>query len=153
MNTVNFRVLSLSLALAAALGLSGLATAADSCCEAGVAGRNPEKTEACCGSGVAGLNPKKQALANRLYEDFSKSTEALRRELISKRHELGAQMYSATPDENRIQALAREISELRAKLHSARVSLKGRLLAEGVTLRHGGRGRGMGRGQGCGGCL
>ena len=136
MKAVNFRALSLSLVLAAILGLSVPAAAVDSC----------------CGSGAASLSPEKQELANKLYEEFSKSTEAVRQELIAKRHELGAQMYSAKPDENKIQALAKEISDLRAKLYSARVSLKGRLIKEGITFGHGGHGPGMGRGRGCGGC-
>ena len=136
MNTFYFRALSFSLALAAVLGLSGLATA----------------TEPCCGPGMASLSPEKQELAQKLYEDFYKSTEAVRQELVSKRHELGAQMYNAKPDENKIQSLAKEISDLRAKLYSARVSLKGRLIKEGIPFGHGGDGPGMGRGRGyCGG--
>ena len=133
MNTSNLRILSFSLALAAVLGLSGLATAASSC----------------CGPGEAALNPEKQETAQKLYEDFYQSTEKTRQELISKRHALGAQMYSANPDEKAIQALAREISDLRAKLYSARISLKGNLIKEGITLGYGG-GYGPGMGGGCG---
>jgi zinc resistance-associated protein len=133
MNTFNFRIVSFSLVLAAVLGLCGLAVAAESC----------------CGPGATNLSPEKREIAQRLYEDFYQGTEKTRQELISKRHELGAQMYSANPDESKIQALAKEISELRAKLYNARISLKGTLLKEGITLGYGG-GYGAGMRGGCG---
>ena len=133
MNTSTFRIASLSLALAAVLGLSGLSAAA----------------EFSCGPGMATLSPEKREIAQKLHEDFRQSTEKTRQELIAKRHELGAQMYSATPDESKIQALAKEISDLRAKLYSARISLKGKLIKEGITLGYGG-GYGHGRGRACG---
>jgi len=134
MNSFTFRTLSFSLALVAVLGLSGLA-AASSCCE----------------PGMAALSPEKREIAQKLYEDFYQSTEKTRQELISKRHALGAQMYSAQPDEKTIQALAGEISDLRAKLYSARISLKGNLIKEGIPLGYGG-GYGPGMRGGCGGC-
>ena len=129
MNIFNFRIVTFSLALAAVLGLSGLAAAAESC----------------CGPGMAKLSPEKQEIAQTLYEDFYKNTEKTRQALIFKRHELGALMYSANPDENKIQALAKEISDLRANLYSARISLKGKLIKEGITPGYGG-----GHGGGCG---
>ena len=140
MNTFNIRMISFSLALAAVLGLSGLAAAADFG----------------CGPGMATLSPEKREIAKKLYEDFAQSTEKTRQALIAKRHELGAQMYSANPDESKVQALVKEISDLRATLYSARISLKGKLIKEGITLGYGGGyGRDMhgGRGQGMrGGC-
>ena len=140
MSIINCRTLSLSLALAAMLGLAGSAMAA------GPYG---------AGAGMTNLRPEQQELVNKLHEDFYNSTKATRQELISKRHELDAQLYSANPDEKKVQALTKEISDLRAKLYSARVSLKGKLIKEGITLGHGGyggHGPGHGRGMGMGDC-
>ena len=143
MNTIHFRTLSFSLALAAMLGLAATAFAAESQQEAGKAAPGYH------GAGMMSLSPEKQAIVKKLHEDFYNSTKATRQELISKRHELDAQLYSAQPDENRIQALTKEISDLRAKLYSARITLKGKLIKEGVMLEH--KGHGMGRGAGCDG--
>jgi len=135
MNIFRFRILSLSLALAAMLGLSVSAMAAE-----------PH------GAGMMQLSPEKQEIVKKLHEDFYNSTKQTRQELISKRHELDAQLYSASSDEKKIQALTKEISDLRAKLYSARVTLKGKLIKEGMTLGNSGYGPGMRRGMGaCGG--
>jgi len=130
MNTFNFRTLSLSLALAAMLGLSGAAMA------------GPH------GGGMMNLSPEKQEIVKKLHEDFYNSTKPIRQELIAKRHELDAQLYNANPDEKKIEALTKEISDLRAKLYSARVTLKGKLIKEGITLERGGDGPGMRHGMG-----
>jgi Spy/CpxP family protein refolding chaperone len=138
MNMDGFRTFCFSLALALAVvpALSAPATAAEPYHERGM----PE------------LSPEKLELARKLYEDFHKDTLAARQELYLKRRELDAQMYSAQPDESKIQSLAKEIADLRARLHSARVALKSALLKEGLAFGHRGRGRGMGRGHGgCGG--
>jgi zinc resistance-associated protein len=132
MHSFKFRTLTLSLTLTALLGLAALAAAAGP-----------------YGAGLAQLSPEKQEVVKKLHEDFRTATKATRQELISKKHELDAQLYSANPDEKKVQALAKEISELRAKLYSARVSLKGRLIQEGVALGHG-KGHGKRHGMGCG---
>ena len=144
MNTFHFRTLSISLALAAMLGLAASAIAAD-----------PQRTGAAAaghdGAGMMSLSPEKREIVKKLFEDFYNNTKATRQELISKRHELDAQLYSAHPDEKKIQALTKEISDLRAKLYSARITLKGKLIQEGIMLGHGGCGPGKGRGGGWGG--
>ena len=142
MHFYNFRTLSLSLVLAAILGLSGSAMAA-----------GPH------GEGMRNLSQEKQDLVKKMHEEFYNNTKSTRQELISKKHELDAQLYSTNPDEKKIQALSKEISDLRAKLYSARVTLKGKLIKEGILLEPsdgmgpgGGKGRGMGPGGGKGGC-
>jgi zinc resistance-associated protein len=129
MNAFNFRTLSFSLALAAMLGLAGSAMAAE-----------PQRTDATArshsGAGMMSLSPEKQEIVKKLHEDFYNNTKATRQELISKKHELDAQLYSAKPDDNKIQALTKEISDLRAKLYNARVTLKGKLIKENVMLGH-----------------
>ena len=138
MNTFHFRTLSVSLALAAMLGLAASAIAAE-----------PQGTGTAAtgyyGAGMTSLSPEKQELVKKLHDDFYNNTKATRQELISKRHELDAQLYSANPDEKKIQALTKEISDLRAKLYSARITLKGKLIQAGVILGYGGHGPGMGR--------
>ena len=149
MNTFLFRTLSFSLALAAMLGLTATALAATPQ-RADTTAKTTETTATGYhGAGMMSLSPEKQAIVKKLHEDFRNNTKATRQELISKRHELDAQLYSANPDENRIQSLIREISDLRAKLYSARITLKGKLIKEGVMLEH--KGHGMGRGAGCDG--
>ena len=141
MNTFSFRTLSFSLALAAVLGLAASAAAAEP----------QEAGKAATGRYVGGmknLSPEKQELVRKLHEDFRDSTKATRQELISKRHALDAQLYSANPDEKAVQALTKEISDLRAKLYSARIALKGKLIKEGVMLEHDGHGKGARGGQG-----
>ena len=137
MNFCNFRTLSLSLMLAALLGLTSSAMAA-----------GPYH-----GQCMTNLSPEKQELVKKMHEDFHDSTKVTRQELISKKHELDAMLYSANPDEKKIQNLTKEISDLRAKLYTARITLKGKLIKEGIILGPGsgkGRGHGMGCGMDCG---
>jgi len=135
MNTLSLRTLRLALVLAAVIGLSGQAMAADA---------------------VGGApSPEKQEIAKKLHADFIKSTEATRRELAVKKHELGALMYAQNPDESKIQAVAAEISALRAKLYAARVALQTQLIKEGFAPGCGfgkghGKGHGFGHGKGHG---
>ena len=139
MSTFNFRMLSVSLALAVMFALSVPATGAETGSAPGAATPNPEKQ-----------NPAgKLERARKLYEDFHNSTLATRQELLAKRRELDAQMYSSQSDEQKIQALAKEIADLRAKLYSARIALKNTLIKEGIPFGRRGYGPGMGRGPGC----
>jgi len=132
------RILSVFLALAVLFALSVPATGADGAAP-GATTPNPEKR-----------NPaEKMERARKLYEDFHNSTLATRQELFAKRRELDAQMYSAQADEQKIQALAKEIADLRAKLYSARIALKNTLIKEGIPFGRRGYGPGMGRGPGC----
>jgi len=123
MNTLSLRNVSLALVLTAMLGLSGQVAAAEF-------------------AGQGASSPEKQEIAKKLCGDFYKSTETTHRELVVKRHELGAQMYAANPDESKIQALAAEISALRAKLYAARVALKTKLIQAGIPAGCGGPGMG-----------
>ena len=134
MNAFNFRSLSFFLVLMVMIVLSGSAVAAQPY------------------YGPGGMSPEKQEIARKLYEDFYKNTEAASRELVSKRHELSAQMHSQNPDEKKIQALIGAISELRTKLYSARINLNSKLVQEGITSEQYGYGPGMRYGFGaCGG--
>jgi len=127
MNTFSLRNAGLALVLAVALGLSGQAAAADA-------------------SGPDSLSPEKQAIVKKLHEDFFKNTKETRQALIAKKHELGALMHAQTPDESKIQAVAAEVSALRAKIYSTRVALKTKLIQAGVPDGHG-KGCGYGPGK------
>ncbi len=140
MNTSKFRILGLGMTLAALLGFSGMASAAQ--------------------TGPYGMTPERQAVIEKMHEDYYAKTNAVRQQLISKQHELNAQIYSPTPDEKKIQALTKEISDLRGKMFEARVALKQQMAKEGFGggwgrgyggWGHGGGGWGHGGRGGCGG--
>ena len=133
MRTFNFRILSASLALAAMFALSQPARGAE-----------PEFM-----LDMTAVSPEKRAIAGKLYDDFHNSTLAARQDLLAKRRELDAQIYSAQYDEQKVQSLAKEIADLRAKLYSARVALKDALIKEGIAFGHSSYGPGMGCGSGC----
>ena len=124
------RVWTLSLALAAVLGMAGFA----------LAGGPPAGP--CGGPAYSELGPEKQAELEKLHKDFYSNTETNRQLLISKRHELDAQLYNPSPDDKKIQALTKEISELKGKLFEARVGLKQQMHKLGVYKRGGERGYG-----------
>ena len=125
MHTLNTRMLILSLALFFSLGLFGAAVAHAG---KGFCGVDAQKQE------FAKLSPEKQELAKKLYKDFHDDTKALRQELQSKRQELNTLLHSEKPDDKAIQAMADEISGLRAKLYSARIDLKSKLIKEGIPV-------------------
>jgi zinc resistance-associated protein len=132
MNSFHFRIVSFI--LAAMLGLSGLAMAAGPYARGNTTDQNLDK---------------QQELARTLHEDFYKNTGATRQELIARSRDLEAQMYGPNPDEKKIQALAKEVSDLRAQLYIAHITLQSRLIREGVMPGYGGTGPGM-RGYGPG---
>jgi Spy/CpxP family protein refolding chaperone len=130
MSRLSFRILGSSLVLAVTFGLSGPAMGAASC----------------CGQDMADLSREKKELAGKLYEEFRSGTLEVRRDLLARRRALDAELCSAQYDEQKIQSLAEEIAELRARLHSARVALKSALIKEGIPFGYSGYGPGMGRG-------
>lgn len=136
------RLISLALALVALLGIAGLANAQ-------MMGHG--MTQGYAGSG---LSPEKQAVAQKIYADYNAATASLRQQLTSKQYELDAQLVSATPDDKKVQALTKEVSDLRAKLFEAQVNLQSRLTKEGVPSGNMGgmgmMGAGMMSGMGCG---
>ena len=115
-----------ALALVTFLGLSGLANA--QMMGSGMMGGQGMMH----GNMMTGLSPEKQAAVQKIYADFNAGTASLRQQLTSKQYELDAQLYSATPDDKKVQALTKEVSDLRAKLFEAQVNLQSRLTKEGV---------------------
>lgn len=119
--------IGLILVSAALLGLTGTAFAAQ-------------------GGPAQGAAREVPAGIEKLHDDYYAKTEATRQLLISKTHELDAQIYSPTPDEKKIQALTGEISALRAKLDEERVNLRRGMIREGAESGYGYGRRGWGHG-------
>lgn len=136
-------ILTLSLALAALLGLANLASA-----QGPMMGGPGMMGGYGYGMGmISGLTPEKQAAVQKLYTDYSLATEPVRQQLFAKQSELNTLYYSGTTDTAKVQALAREIGDLNTKLYSAQANLRKQLAAEGVPasgMGMGGMGMGMG---------
>ena len=133
MKTFPLRKVTLMLALVAVLGLSGVASA-----HGGNDGRGNGRMG---GHDItAGLTPEKQAAVQKLQADHLAATAPLRQQLIAKKSELNAQLYSNTPDDKKIQALTKEVCDLSNKLFEAKVNLRKQLVKEGV-LASGGMGK------------
>lgn len=131
-------ILTLSLALVAVLGLAGMASAQ------GHMMGGPGMTG---GHGMGMMNnmtPEKQAAVQKIYSDFSMSTEPLRQQLFAKQSELNVLYYNGSADTTKVQTLTREIADLNAKLYSAQVNLRKQLAKEGVPASGMGHGMGMG---------
>ncbi|WP_300160668.1 periplasmic heavy metal sensor [Solidesulfovibrio sp.] len=114
------RLVSLALALAALLGLAGLANA-----------QMPGHGMTHGYAGVA-LTPEKQAAVHKAYADFDAATASLRQQLAAKQYELEAQIVAASPDDKKVQSLTREIADLNAKCITAQVALQGQLAKLGL---------------------
>ncbi|HWR05142.1 MAG TPA: periplasmic heavy metal sensor [Humidesulfovibrio sp.] len=148
------KILTLSLALAAVLGLAGLASAQNHMM--GGAGMMNGGNGMMYGHGMAmpaNLPPEKQAAVQKLYNDFNAATGPVRQQLYAKQAELNALYYGGTPDTKKYQALSREVADLNAKLYEAQANLRGQLAKEGVPASAMGMGGhhmgGAGMGAGC----
>ena len=86
----------------------------------------------------AAADRENSAEIGQLYDKFLAETQALRQESRSKQHELDAQLYSASPDEKKIQELIKAIEELRTTLHEKHIALRRQLIKEGFENYHGG---------------
>lgn len=155
--TLRMKTLTLSLALAAVLGLAGLASAQ------GPAGPGMGMNG---GYGMMGghgmgmlpnLSPEKQAVVQKLYADYHTTTAPVRQQLLAKQSELSALYYGGTADTKKFQALSREIGDLNASLYQAQANLRNQLAKEGVPafgMHLGGGHMGMMGGAGMGmGCM
>ena len=136
MKTIRMRTLTLALALAAVLGLAGMASA-----QGHMAGGPGMQ-----GGHMYGLTPEKQAAAQKIYAEHGAATAQLRQQLFAKQSELNAQLYGGAADDKKVQALTKEIGDLNAKLLEAQVAMKRQLAKEGIPAM----GMGMGMAGGCG---
>jgi zinc resistance-associated protein len=104
--------------------------------------------------GMVQLTPEKQAVFQKLHDAFAAKTAQLRATLGVKMAELNALAVAPTPDQAKIEALAKEIGELKGKLLVERTQFRIQVDKEvgpGVMGGWGGH-RGMRGGMGgCGG--
>lgn len=98
------------------------------------------------------LTPEQMAQARKIFDKSYADMEGTRQALASKRMELDQQLASPNPDRSRIEALSREIGELRGKMLSSRVEVRNSLAAQGLPPDCFGRGYGPANGQGYGPC-
>jgi zinc resistance-associated protein len=125
--------LPLALAVVALLGFSGLASAQ----MMGPGMMGGQGMGMMGGNMMMNLPPEKQAAAQKIYADFNTKTATMRQQLAAKQYELNAQLYSATPDDKKVQALTKDISDLNAKLFEAQVALQNQLTKEGIPAMSG----------------
>lgn len=74
---------------------------------------------------------QREELARILKQNYT-TVAPLRQQLAAKRGELASVLNSANPDKDKIASLSREIGDIRGKLLSARVDLRGQLAAAGL---------------------
>lgn len=84
------------------------------------------------------LSPEKQAAAQKIYGAYYTQTSALRQQLVSKQYELNALIYGGKADDQKVQALTKEISEMRSKLYEQQVALQRQLAKEDIPFMGGG---------------
>lgn len=103
----------------------------------------------CGGPGAAvQLSPEKQAAFQKLHDAYYAKTVQMRATLQVKRAELNAAAVATTPDQGKIDALAKEIGDLQGKLLAERTHFRVQVAKEigpeaASCLRgygHGGRG-------------
>jgi len=128
--------LTLALALVAVLGCSGLANA-QMMGGQGMGMMGGQGMGMMGGNMMMNLSPEKQAAAQKIYADFNAKTATMRQQLTAKQYELNAQLYSATPDDKKVQALTKEIADLNAKIFEAQVALQNQLTKEGIPAMSG----------------
>lgn len=134
--------LMVALALVALLGFSGLASAQmmgpGMMGGQGMMGGNMMMGgQGMMGNMMMNLSPEKQAAAQKIYADFNTKTATMRQQLTAKQYDMNAQLYSATPDDKKVQALTKDISDLNAKLFEAQVALQNQLTKEGIPAMSG----------------
>lgn len=83
-----------------------------------------------------GPDPEVRAKAEKIYRDHRAATDATRQQLMVKEAELKGQMQSVNPDTSRIEALSREIGELRGRLMAAKVQMRQQMEKEGIPAYH-----------------
>jgi len=128
-----------ALALVATIGLFGIQQAD---AQRGPMGWGGGPAGAYCWKATGGQNVQvMDEDTKKAYNAFMDATVDLRREMFSKQEQMRALTFAATPDEAKIDALAKEIFDLRTQIQTKSDELGWQ----------GGYGMGGGRGYGCGG--
>ncbi|PKN41693.1 MAG: hypothetical protein CVU60_09910 [Deltaproteobacteria bacterium HGW-Deltaproteobacteria-18] len=89
--------------------------------------------------GMGNMTPEKQATMQKLHADFNAATADLNKQLFAKESELNAELYADKPDDKKVDALTKEISELNARIYAERVKMHKSMAKEGIvpTKGHG----------------
>lgn len=112
-----FMAFALALGISALIGMSGQAMA--------YPGSH--------GGGNPSVSQEQREAAQEIFAEHAKAVAPLHRQLQAKRAELNALSYADKPDQSKVQALFREIADIRAKLFSANADLRGKLEAKGIA--------------------
>ncbi|WP_027191425.1 periplasmic heavy metal sensor [Fundidesulfovibrio putealis] len=148
MKTSRMHALTLTLALVALLGLSGLANAQ-------MMGPGMMGGPQMMGGPMYGLTPEKQAAAQKLYADFNAKTATLGQQSNAKQYELNVLLNTPNPDDKKIKSLSKEIADLNSKFYEAQAAFQNQLAREGIPamggmgMMAGGMHHGMGMGWRC----
>lgn len=70
--------------------------------------------------------------AQKIFNQYNASMEAARQQLAAKQYELNALLSSPKPDKDQIQALSREIGELRGQMLANRADVRAQLQQRGL---------------------
>ncbi|GAB6177412.1 hypothetical protein JCM16814_23030 [Desulfobaculum senezii] len=98
-----------------------------------------------CGQGYQALSPEQQQKADAIAQQFYQDTKPLREQMYAKRAELEALLASPNADQSRIDAVTKDIANLRSQLFEKRVKFRQQMGNEtGIRMP-------MGRGYGHGG--
>lgn len=143
--------LILSLAAVAVLSLSALAVAGP--------GFGPGAGPGGCGGPMQALTPEQREQAIALFEEHQKAMIPLREQIRTKSALLDSALGTKPVDEKAVDALTRELGDLKVRQFTAQVELRKKFAAAGLPdlgamMGHRGMGRGMGPGMGpgAGGC-
>lgn len=80
----------------------------------------------------APLTQQQQMALQQILAENSAKLAPLHEELATKEAELQGELDSTAPDQGRITALSREIGELRGRIMSAQVEMRGKLVNAGI---------------------
>lgn len=101
------------------------------------------------GQASQALTPEQQEKAQDLYDAYQKAVIPLREQVLAKHALLNAALAADKPDADTVEALTKDLGELKTKLLTERVELRKKLAEAGIQGGFG-YGRGMGRGYGYG---
>ncbi|GKX55254.1 hypothetical protein SOASR030_13660 [Leminorella grimontii] len=95
---------------------------------------------------MANLTPEQQALLKKAHDDFRTATAPLRQKLTSKGYEYKAALTAVPLDEQKLLAVSKEISAVRAEIEQQRVNMDILLAKAGIPMMEHGMPGGMGMG-------
>ena len=153
MNSKVFRRTVASLAVVSVIAMSGVAFAYGHGGHGGHGGWGKGGGKGGCGYATM-LTEDQQATAKKLYSEHKAATSELRLKMKSKRAELDSLMYTTTPDLAKVEAVAKEMGDIRTKLVVSQAKMNAEMVKAGVPadfiMQHKGKGfcRSMGHGPG-----